>query len=118
MNTASLRRLLRFHGLIGLIGAVVVIFGYSHACAQVPPRMISAPTNQIVLAGTNVTFSVDVFSIQPPRFQWRKNLANLPGETNATLLLKNVQVSAGGEYSVQVANSAGTITTNASLTVI
>ena len=49
------------------------------------------------------------FSGAPPlAFQWRLNSAPLPGATNASLLLRDVQLPQDGAYSLQVSNSFGT----------
>jgi hypothetical protein len=66
-----------------------------------PPR----PQYQTAFAGTNISFSVTAAGAQPLSYQWRFNGANVPGATNASLTVTNVRIS--GDYSVEVANSAG-----------
>jgi hypothetical protein len=52
-------------------------------------------------------------------YQWKRGGVNLPGETNATLQLDGVLASDAGDYSVEVSNSAGTVTSDvATLTVL
>jgi len=52
------------------------------------------------------------------RYQWRFNDTFLPGATNATLLLTNIQLSQAGSYSVVVYNAAGSVVSSgAQLTV-
>lgn len=78
------------------------------------PRLItSQPKSRTVAAGTNVTFSVGVQAFPPLSYQWMLNGINLPGGTNSTLILSNVQPSQAGEYTVMVANQGITFTTNA-----
>jgi hypothetical protein len=49
---------------------------------------------------------------------WRFNGANLPGATNAALILTNVSPSEAGRYSLEIRNSYGVVvSSNASLTV-
>jgi sugar lactone lactonase YvrE len=85
----------------------------------VPPIMTQQPANQTVPAGINVTFSVGVIGTAPFAFQWTSNNVAVPGATNATLTLTNVNLSASGNYSVLVTNSfGGELSGNAVLTVL
>lgn len=86
--------------------------------APVPPTISAQPTNRVVVVGGTTTFSV---LAGPPllSYQWFFNTNTpLPGETNASLVLTNVQMAQAGMYSVMVSNVYGvTASTNASLTV-
>jgi hypothetical protein len=83
-----------------------------------PPVITSQPAGRTVPAGTNATFSVAVIGATPLNYQWRYNGSNILGATNVSLTLSNVQLSASGNYSVFVSNSAGsTNSSNAVLTV-
>ena len=83
------------------------------------PTISTQPASQSVNAGTTVTLSVSATGTPTPAYQWRMNGANLSGATSATLTLNNVQASDGGDYSVVVSNSAGSVTSNvATLTVL
>ena len=54
----------------------------------------------------------------PFGYQWTFNSTNLPGATNSTLMLNNVDTNNAGTYSVVVTNVAGSVTSsNATLTV-
>jgi hypothetical protein len=76
-----------------------------------PPTIVSQPTNQIVSAGTNISFTMSASSGSPTSFQWQFNQTNtLTGATNATLILTNVQPADSGIYSVVVTNTYGSIT--------
>jgi hypothetical protein len=66
-----------------------------------PARSQAAPT-------TNAAFSVTAYSSSPMRFQWRFNGIDIPGATNVVLIITNVQVANGGEYSVVVSDDIGT----------
>ena len=84
------------------------------------PVFVLQPTNQTVIAGSNVALSVTVgVGPIPNTFQWQLNGTNVIGATNAVLGLTNVQTTNQGNYSVVVNNGYGTTTSsNAYLTVI
>lgn len=83
-----------------------------------PPAILTLPQSQTVIEGAAASFSVAAQGTAPLRYQWQFQEADLPGATNSTLLLTNVQLSASGNYRVQVSNPGGSVTsTNAVLTV-
>ena len=83
-----------------------------------PPAITNQPASQIVLAGSNVTFTVGATGTLPLAYQWRFNGNNLSGATLSSFTTNNVQLSAAGNYSVVVTNSYGTTNSaNAVLTV-
>jgi hypothetical protein len=96
----------------------------SNAFLEVPPSIITAPTNQAVALGSNATFSVTAGG-GGLSFQWSFNsnavingvitnsFTNLV--TSSVLTLTNVQTTNLGTYSVLITNLAGAVTTNASL---
>jgi hypothetical protein len=85
---------------------------------QLPPLVISQPQNQTVIGYTTATLEVTPGITPPFWYQWRLSGTNLPGATNATLVLNNVQKSQEGDYSVLVWNVAGQVlSSNAHLTV-
>ena len=69
---------------------------------RIRPDPMSAPT-------TNATFAVIASSSSPIHYQWRFNGTNLPGATNATLTVTNVQLVNGGVYTAAITDDAGTI---------
>jgi hypothetical protein len=85
------------------------------------PRVTLQPTNRAVWIkpdvravntpnGTNVTFTVAATSVEPPiRYQWRFNGTNIPGATNASLLVTNVQVTDEGDYYCVVSDGVGSV---------
>jgi Chitobiase/beta-hexosaminidase C-terminal domain/Immunoglobulin domain len=75
-----------------------------------PPSIVSQPTNQVVLAGSNVLFAAAATGTQPLSYQWALNETNLPGETNYTLSLPNVSGLNAGFYTVVVTNVTGSVT--------
>ncbi|HXJ57511.1 MAG TPA: hypothetical protein VNU68_12700 [Verrucomicrobiae bacterium] len=79
------------------------------------PRIAVEPTNQIVLLGENATFRVEANGTAPLRYQWRLEGTNLPGATNALLLLQRPDVDRAGAYSVVVTNAYGVATSRAAI---
>jgi hypothetical protein len=69
--------------------------------------IVEQPQDQTVRAGTNVTFAVHAVSTSPIRYQWRFQGINLPGATNAMLILSNIQEEGAGAYSVVCSDDLG-----------
>lgn len=72
-----------------------------------PPVLGLALDPVSVPVGHRVSLTVRVSGTAPFRFQWRKGMADLSAETNATLVLDPVQLTHGDRYSVHVSNAAG-----------
>jgi hypothetical protein len=82
------------------------------------PAVVMHPTNQTVIEGSTVAFSVVASGTTPLRYQWRRDVTAIPNATNSTLILTNVQMSQAGDYSVVVSNLVGVATSEtATLTV-
>ena len=83
------------------------------------PEIVYQPQSQSVAAGTQVSLGVGAIGNPvPDRFQWLKNGVPIPGATDAFLRLRNVPVSAAGNYSATVSNAKGSATSQvATLTV-
>ena len=75
-----------------------------------PPVVVRHPQSVSVPAGIPVAFTVTVAGTSPFSYQWRFEGTNLPGATNASLILNSVQAGSSGQYSVVVANAAGVVT--------
>ena len=81
----------------------------------VPPSITTQPTSQVATAGTDVVFAVAATGTAPLSYQWRFGIpgsggGNIPGATNATLTVTNVQPTNAGNYRVTVSNAAGSAT--------
>lgn len=74
------------------------------------PRIISQPIGGLLLTGESLELSVLADGAQPLAYQWRKNGADLSGQTGTRLSLTGVSRAAAGDYSVVVSNFAGSIT--------
>lgn len=85
-----------------------------------PPRILQEPMDLVAAVGSNACFSVSAASETPIRFQWRRGLANLPGETSSGLCLRRVTpADSGADFNVVLSNDAGSVTSRwARLTVL
>jgi hypothetical protein len=85
---------------------------------QLAINILSAPTNLTVNSGQPASFSVSATGIPDPSYQWLKAGTNLVGQTSPTLSIAATVADDAGTYSVIVANSSGSVTNSAMLTVI
>jgi hypothetical protein len=76
------------------------------------PSILVQPTSQMVPAATSAEMSVIAQGSAPLQYQWLLNGNNLPGATNASLVLTNVQGFNSGAYQVVVYNSAGAVSSS------
>jgi hypothetical protein len=84
-----------------------------------PPIISTQPASRTVPAGTNVTLSVTASGLATIFYQWRIAQVELPGRTNASLSLTNIQAANAGAYDVVMTNDYGTATSSvAMLTVV
>jgi hypothetical protein len=86
-------------GNLGVIGGTI----YMEAGGNITGLIFyqSSPTNTAV-AGTDVQFAVTALGTPPFAYQWFKGGTVLPGQTNASLYLTNVQRADAATYSVVV----------------
>ena len=85
----------------------------------IPPSIVSQPTGQTVIEGATVAFSVTAAGTAPLAYQWRRDLVNIPGATNATLIITNTTGGDAGDYTVRVSSPHGaTNSTAATLGVV
>ena len=75
-----------------------------------PPVITLQPEDQTVTEGGAAHFAVSAEGTQPLSYQWLMDGLRLPDETNASLVLSNVQASQAGDYTVVVANAVGSVT--------
>jgi uncharacterized repeat protein (TIGR03803 family) len=86
-----------------------------------PPEILEQPSSRTNEPGTLATFKVSAIGSKPLAYQWLKNGqsivdgGNISGATTSTLVLANVQPNDGGEYSMIVSNSAGSVTSSTAL---
>lgn len=72
-----------------------------------PPWIIRQPQPQSVAHGGRAVFEVECGGTGPLQYQWQKDGADLPGETNPTLVLEPVLPRDAGCYRVRVSNAVG-----------
>ncbi|MBM3883461.1 MAG: hypothetical protein FJ387_27775, partial [Verrucomicrobia bacterium] len=89
---------------VGQAGAVVK--GLSLPVIVEPPRPLE------VSLGAQATFTVAAEGAPVLTYQWRKGGAAIPGASEASLALSNVQPSDAGDYSVVVSNPVGSVTSD------
>ncbi len=82
------------------------------------PALEHRMQDQQLFPGETAVFSAAPTGQSPLAFQWQFNGADLPGATNSTLVLSNLQLHDSGAYRVIVTNSLGAITAEATLTVL
>lgn len=69
----------------------------------------TAPVSQIVAVGGTATFTVQATGTNVS-YQWLRNGTAIPGATNATLSVANIQGGTDANYSVTITNSTGSVT--------
>ncbi len=80
------------------------------------PKFTKNPANITILEGSNATFEVEAQNADS--YQWRKNNANLPDETNPKLVIFGATPNDAGNYDCVIKNDCGSVTsTKGALTV-
>jgi len=88
---------------------VCTLFGQPIA-SPVPPAITQWPQSTNTSAGASVVFACEATGDAPLSFQWFFKNLPIAGATATSLTLTNVQPFQAGQYTVQVSNSAGSIT--------
>jgi hypothetical protein len=73
------------------------------------PWITAQPQSQTSTAGTDVTLGVMAQGTGPLYYQWLLNGMALPGATDSSLSLSNIQPAQAGTYTVRVTNLAGSV---------
>ena len=81
------------------------------------PVSATALTNQTAVVGSTVVFSTTASGTAPYTYSWSMNGAVISGQTNNSLTLTNITMSAAGTYTVIVGGVMGSVTNSATLTV-
>lgn len=85
-----------------------------------PPVISQQPTNVTVVEGGSATFAARLQRMIGAKFQWRRNVTNVPGATNFSYTLGPLSLAdSNSVFSCAITNSyGGTNTGNALLTVL
>lgn len=103
-------------GAIGAVDSAQLLYRLNGTVT--PLALLTSPVSQTVNAGTDVTFTAAATGTSKVGYQWQRNGQNLPGETNATLVLRGAQPANSGDYSVVVSNRSGSQTSRPATLVV
>ncbi len=73
-----------------------------------PPKVLTHVGRFSGVVGGQTLFQCKAAGKPPLHYQWRKDGVNVPGATNAMLVLRNTTTADNGVYSVEVRNALGT----------
>jgi hypothetical protein len=79
------------------------------------PSIVSQPKGVTATAGETATLSLKAVGSQPIQYQWIKESENIPGATNANLILPNLSLGNAGNYWAIVSNTFGSVTSSVAL---
>ncbi|MEY2879557.1 MAG: hypothetical protein RLZZ15_1937 [Verrucomicrobiota bacterium] len=91
-------------GSVTSAGATVTV-----SASNAAPAILLQPAPQVALAGSTATFSVIATGTPAPTYKWRKNTNDIPGATNSSLTLTNVQTADAAGYDVVILNTSGQV---------
>ena len=83
----------------------------AHLTVATPPLILSQPANQLVRPGVNAVFRVVAGGSGTLHYQWRKDGADLPGQTAPTLTITKAQLSDNGNYTCIVTDHIAPVAT-------
>lgn len=82
------------------------------------PAITIHPASQFVSKGDTVQLHVRAAGVQPMFYQWQLDGANIPGATNADLVITNFKGKDAGAYRAIVSNALGTVTSRVAVLTI
>ncbi len=95
--------------ITGLPGAVSNRLAFVAISAAIPPSILAQPSSRTVELGSFATLTVRAEGTPPLSYQWRKDGVEIPGATNASLTLTQIQYADAGVYAVVVSSPCGSI---------
>lgn len=99
------------------VGGVQGVFGVA-LVGNGAPALTLQPNSQIVQKSTTVQLHARAAGVQPVTYQWQVENLNIPGGTNASLIITNVQGKDTGSYRMLASNTLGSaFSTTAQLTI-
>jgi hypothetical protein len=85
---------------------------------NIPLKISSQPNGVAVMQGNPVVLQVSACGTPPLSYQWFLNNNPVPGATNNTYAITNVQASQSGAYYVVVSNATGSLTSSNALVTV
>ena len=85
--------------------------------AAYAPSFASQPQNGIAQVGSTVILSGGAVGNPVPQYSWLQGITPIPGATNNSLVISNVQLTNAGVYTLVASNSQGKATSPAYLSV-
>ncbi len=82
------------------------------------PIFTTQPLSNAAFVGSSVSMICAVTGTPTPTYQWQKGGIDIPGATNSTLTLSNVQLSDAGSYGLVATNANGSATSRFSRLVV
>ena len=73
-----------------------------------PPQVLQPPIGLTAYLGRNVTLQASAAGAAPLSYQWLLNGTVVPGATNTSLVISNIQFANAGSYQLFVSNSIAT----------
>ncbi len=105
--------------ILALLVTVSWLVSSLESAADSPPVITLQPTNVSIVLNSNATFTVQATGSPPITYQWQFNSTNIPGATDTSLVLTNVQPAYQGNYAAVLSNAFGAaLSSNAVLTVV
>lgn len=74
------------------------------------PEITSQPKGGLISAGGSLELSVVATGTAPIAYQWKLNGTAIAGATSATYTIANATSAAAGDYTVEVSNAGGSVT--------
>lgn len=106
--------------LVGVSNVVALGGGFRPlAVANVRPIFLTHPDGRTNYTSSTATFAAAVGGTMPIMLQWLRDNTPIQGQTNLSLTLTNLELSATGSYSLAASNAFGVaVSSNAFLSVI
>lgn len=77
-----------------------------------PPFITVPPASQTLVSGSVLSLAVEAGGTEPLSYQWRNEVGNIPGATNAAFVVNPGSTNDAGNYVVVVTNPYGAVTSS------